>query len=42
MDVVPGGWQYVPAVVILTLLVAGYRALRGRRVDQPVPATQTI
>src|SRR5918992_507576 len=41
MDVVPGGWQYVPAVVILTLLVAAYRTLRGRPIDQPVAAIGT-
>ena len=35
MDVIHGGWQYVPAVIILTLLVAAYRAMRGRPVDQP-------
>jgi uncharacterized protein len=40
MDVTPDGWQYVPAVVLLTVLVAAYRALRGRPIDQPVPATQ--
>src|SRR5918998_6751437 len=42
MDVTPGGWQYVPAVVLLTVLVAAYRALRGRPIDQPVPATQSV
>jgi len=36
MDVVRTGWQYVPAVIILTLLVAGYRALHGRPLDHPV------
>ncbi len=41
MDVTPDGWQYVPAVILLTLLVAAYRALRGRPIDQPVAATQT-
>jgi membrane protease YdiL (CAAX protease family) len=35
MAVTPGGWQYVPAIIILTLLVAAYRALRGRPVNQP-------
>src|ERR671917_1406029 len=39
MDVTPDGWQYVPAVVLLTVLVAVYRALRGRPVDQPVRST---
>lgn len=38
MDVTPGGWQYVPAIIILTLLVTAYRAWRGRPVDQPVTA----
>jgi uncharacterized protein len=42
MDVVPAGWQYVPAVVLLTVLVAVYRALRGRPVDQPVPSLGTV
>lgn len=41
MDVVPGGWQYVPAVVVLALLVAAYRALGGRGVDQPGTAMPT-
>ncbi len=41
MDVTPDGWQYVPAVILLTVLVAAYRALRGRPIDQPVAATQT-
>jgi membrane protease YdiL (CAAX protease family) len=41
MDVTPGGWQYVPAVIILTMLVAAYRALRGRPIDQPVTAAGT-
>jgi hypothetical protein len=40
--VVPAGWQYVPALVLLTLLVVTYRALRGRPVDQPVSATQLL
>jgi membrane protease YdiL (CAAX protease family) len=42
MDVVPGGWQYVPAVILLTVLVAIYRALRGRPVDQAVPPSGTL
>src|SRR5919112_1223479 len=41
MDVVPAGWQYVPAVILLTVLVAAYRALRGRPIDQPVPSSLT-
>ena len=40
MDVVPSGWQYVPAVILLTVLVAAYRAIRGRPIDQPVDATE--
>jgi hypothetical protein len=36
LAVVPAGWQYVPALVLLTLLVAAYRTLRGRPVDQAV------
>jgi membrane protease YdiL (CAAX protease family) len=42
MDVTPDGWQYVPAVILLTVLVAVYRALRGRPVDQPVPSSETV
>ena len=42
MDVTPGGWQYVPAVILLTVLVAAYRALRGRPIDQPVPSSGTL
>jgi uncharacterized protein len=41
MDVTPDGWQYVPAVILLTVLVAAYRALRGRPIDQPVAPTWT-
>ena len=40
MAIVPAGWQYVPALVILTLLVVAYRGLRGRPVDQPVSQMQ--
>jgi uncharacterized protein len=36
MDVIPAGWQYVPALLLLVILVLAYRALRGRPVDQPV------
>ncbi len=36
MDVVPAGWQYVPALLLLMVLVLAYRALRGRPLDQPV------
>jgi CAAX protease family protein len=42
MDVTPGGWQYVPAVILLTVLVAAYRALRGRPIDQPVPSSGAV
>jgi uncharacterized protein len=37
MDIIPGGWQYVPAVVLLALLAAVYRAIQRRRPGQPVP-----
>ncbi|HYN93073.1 MAG TPA: CPBP family glutamic-type intramembrane protease [Pilimelia sp.] len=30
----PGGWQYVPAVIVLTLLVAAYRRWRGRSLTE--------
>ena len=30
LSVVPDGWQYVPALIILTLLVTVHRRLRGR------------
>jgi membrane protease YdiL (CAAX protease family) len=30
MAAVNGGWQYIPAVIVLTLLVVAYRAWRGR------------
>ena len=42
MDVTPDGWQYVPAVILLTVLVAAYRARRGRPIDQPVPSSGTV
>jgi membrane protease YdiL (CAAX protease family) len=29
MAVVPGGWQHIPALVVLTVAVAAYRARRG-------------
>ena len=35
MEVVPAGWQYVPALLLLTVLVLAYRALRGRPLDEP-------
>src|SRR5918997_4742739 len=40
MAVVPAGWQYVPALVLLTVLVAAYRRLRGRPLDQRVSSTE--
>ena len=30
MSAVPGGWQYVPAMIMLTLAVIAYRRVRGR------------
>ena len=30
MVIIPGGWQMVPALIVLTLGVAGYRSWRGR------------
>jgi membrane protease YdiL (CAAX protease family) len=39
MDIIHGGWQYVPAVVLLALGVATHRAIQGRRHSQPVTAT---
>jgi len=30
MAIVPGEWQYIPAVIVLTLLVVAYRRWRGR------------
>ena len=30
MVIVPGGWQFVPALILLTLGVVGYRSWRGR------------
>ena len=36
MDVIPAGWQYVPALLILTVLLLAYRALRGRPLDEAV------
>jgi hypothetical protein len=29
MVIVPGGWQMVPALILLTLAVLGYRRVRG-------------
>jgi membrane protease YdiL (CAAX protease family) len=34
MTAVPGEWQYVPAVIVLTLLVIAYRRWRGRSFTQ--------
>lgn len=50
MAAVPGDWQYIPAVIILTLLVVAYRAWRGRSfthgyapelAPEPAPADAT-
>jgi uncharacterized protein len=30
LSAVPSGWQYIPAMILLTLAVVGYRRLRGR------------
>ena len=30
MSAVPGGWQYIPAMIVLTFAVIAYRRLRGR------------
>ena len=30
LQVTRGGWQYIPAMIVLTLLVTAYRRLRGR------------
>ena len=30
MSAVPGGWQYVPAMIVLTVAVIAYRRVRGR------------
>lgn len=30
MAIIPGGWQQIPALVILTIAVTAYRARRGR------------
>lgn len=45
MAAVVGGWQYIPAMIVLTLLVTAYRTLRGRSLirgdAEPVPARTT-
>ena len=38
MDVIPAGWQYVPALLLLMVLVLACRALRGRPLNRPVAA----
>jgi len=39
MVIVPGGWQVVPALILLTLGVLGYRSWRGRSaIDGYAPA----
>jgi uncharacterized protein len=35
MALIPGGWQHVPALLLLTLLVAGHRVVRLRRPGRP-------
>jgi hypothetical protein len=47
MAVIPGGWQHIPALVILTLAVTAYRARRGLSLTDgyapsvlPVPAPE--
>ena len=44
MAAVQGGWQYIPAVIVLTLLVVAYRTRRGQsavhgNADAPHPTT---
>jgi uncharacterized protein len=39
MDIIPGGWQYVPAVAVLALLVAAHRVVDKRRLTRPVTPT---
>jgi uncharacterized protein len=34
MSAVPGEWQYIPALIVLTLAVIAYRRLRGRSFSQ--------
>jgi uncharacterized protein len=34
LSVTRGGWQYIPAMIALTLLVTAYRSLRGRSAVQ--------
>jgi membrane protease YdiL (CAAX protease family) len=39
MSAVPGGWQYVPAMIILTLAVIAYRRSRGRSFSRGLAPT---
>jgi len=41
MSAVHGGWQYVPAMVLLTLIVIAYRRWRGRSFTQGYAASLT-
>jgi membrane protease YdiL (CAAX protease family) len=46
MSVIPGGWQNVPALVVLTVLVAAHRRARGRSlvhgdIDDGTPTADT-
>jgi uncharacterized protein len=34
MTAIPGGWQNIPAMIIVTLAVIAYRRYRGRLVSQ--------
>jgi uncharacterized protein len=46
LSVVPDGWQYVPALMVLTILVTVHRRLSGRSLTladvDPVPATELL
>ena len=46
LSVVPDGWQYVPALIVLTVLVTVHRRLSGRSLTladvDPVPATELL
>jgi hypothetical protein len=34
MVVIPGGWQNIPALIVLTLLVTAWRARRGLSITE--------
>ena len=42
LSVVPDGWQYVPALAVLTAFVVIHRRLRGRSLTQGVVATPRL